>query len=91
MLAAEKVEGADKLLKLQIEVGEEKRQLVAGIALHYTPEQIVGKTIVIVANLKPAKIRGVESQGMLLCASIGDQMKLITVDGELPATGAVVK
>jgi methionyl-tRNA synthetase len=91
VLQAEKVEGADKLLKLQIEVGEEKRQLVAGIALHYTPEQVVGKTIVIVANLKPAKIRGVESQGMLLCASIGDQLKLITVDGELPASGAVVK
>ena len=91
VLAAEKVEGADKLLKLQIEVGEEKRQLIAGIALHYTPEQVVGKTIIIVANLKPAKIRGVESQGMLLCASIGDQLKLITVDGELPATGAVVK
>ena len=91
VLAAEKVEGADKLLKLQIEVGEEKRQLVAGIALHYTPEQVVGKTIVIVANLKPAKIRGVESQGMLLCASIGDQLKLITVDGDLPASGAVVK
>jgi methionyl-tRNA synthetase len=91
VLSAEKIEGADKLLKLQIEVGEEKRQLVAGIALHYTPEQVVGKTIVIVANLKPAKIRGVESQGMLLCASIGDQLKLITVDGELPASGAVVK
>ena len=91
VLQAEKVEGADKLLKLQIEVGEEKRQLIAGIALHYTPEQVVGKTIVIVANLKPAKIRGVESQGMLLCASIGDQLKLITVDGELPASGAVVK
>jgi len=91
VLAAEKVEGADKLLKLQIEVGEEKRQLVAGIALHYTPEQVVGKTIVIVANLKPAKIRGVESQGMLLCASMGDQLKLITVDGDLPASGATVK
>jgi methionyl-tRNA synthetase len=91
VLEAEKVEGADKLLKLQIEVGDEKRQLIAGIALHYTPEQVVGKTIVIVANLKPAKIRGVESQGMLLCASIGDQLKLITVDGELPASGAVVK
>jgi methionyl-tRNA synthetase len=91
VLAAEKVEGADKLLKLQIEVGEENRQLVAGIALHYTPEQVVGKTIVIVANLKPAKIRGVESQGMLLCASIGDQLKLITVDGDLPASGAIVK
>jgi len=91
ILEAEKVEGADKLLKLQVEVGEEKRQLVAGIAQHYTPGEVVGKIIVIVANLKPAKIRSVESQGMLLCASIGDQLKLITVDGDLPASGAVVK
>ena len=91
VLSAEKVEGADKLLKLQIEVGEEKRQLVAGIAQHYTPEQVTGKTIVIVANLKPAKIRGVESQGMLLAASVGDRLRLITVDGELPSSGAVVK
>lgn len=91
ILEAEKVEGADKLLKLQVEVGEEKRQLIAGIAQHYSPEEVVGKTIVIVANLKPAKIRGVESQGMLLAASVGDQLRLITVDGELPATGAAVK
>lgn len=91
VLSAEKVEGADKLLKLQIEVGEEKRQLVAGIAQHYTPEEVVGKTIVIVANLKPAKIRGVESQGMLLAASVGDRLRLVTVDGELPSSGAVVK
>ena len=91
VLEAEKVEGADKLLKLQVEVGDEKRQLVAGIARYYSAEEVVGKTIVIVANLKPAKIRGVESQGMLLCASIGDHLKLITVDGELPATGALVK
>ncbi|MBI9021054.1 MAG: methionine--tRNA ligase [Verrucomicrobia bacterium] len=91
VLEAEKVEGADKLLRLQIEVGDEKRQLVAGIAQHYSAEEVIGKTIVIVANLKPAKIRGVESQGMLLCASVGDQLKLITVDGELPFSGAVVK
>ncbi len=91
ILEAEKVEGADKLLKLQVEVGDEKRQLIAGIAQHYSAEEVVGKIIVIVANLKPAKIRGVESQGMLLCASVGDQLKLVTVDGELPATGAAVK
>jgi len=91
VLEAEKVEGADKLLKLQVEVGDEKRQLIAGIAQHYSAEEVIGKTIIIVANLKPAKIRGVESQGMLLCASIGDQLKLITVDGELPSSGAVVK
>jgi methionyl-tRNA synthetase len=91
ILEAEKVEGADKLLKLQVEVGEEKRQLIAGIAQHYSAEDVIGKIIVIVANLKPAKIRGVESQGMLLCASVGDCLKLITVDGDLPSTGAAVK
>ena len=69
VLAAEKVEKADKLLKLQIEVGSEKRQIIAGIAKNYTPEEMVGKKIIIVANLEPAVIRGVESNGMLLAAT----------------------
>ncbi len=90
VLEAEKVAGADKLLKLQIQVGEERRQIVAGIALSYAPEQIVGKTVVVVANLKPARIRGVESNGMLLAASVGDQLRVVTVEGELPP-GATVK
>ncbi len=90
VLEAEKIEGADKLLKLQVDLGAEKRQLVAGIALHYQPEELVGKTIVVVANLKPAKLRGVESQGMLLAASIGDTLKLVTVDGDI-GPGAAVK
>ena len=64
--AAEKVEGADKLLKLQIALGSEQRQIVAGIAEHYSTDEIVGKTVIVVANLKPAMIRGVESNGMLL-------------------------
>ncbi len=68
VLKAEKVEKADKLLRLEIQLGAEQRQIVAGIAKHYTPEQIVGKTIVVVANLQPAKIRGLESNGMLLAA-----------------------
>ena len=85
VLKAEKVEGADKLLKLQIEVGPETRQLIAGVAQFYTPEEIVGKTIVIVSNLQPAKIRGVESQGMLLAAKSGKTLKLVTVDGDLPS------
>ena len=89
ILEAERIEGADKLLKLQIDVGGEKRQLVAGIAKHYTPEEAVGKTIVIIANLKPAKLRGVESQGMLLAAFSGDQLKLLTTDGELPSGSAI--
>ncbi len=90
IVQAERVEGADKLLKLQIDVGGERRQIVAGIAQHYDPVVLPGKTIVVVANLKPAKIRGIESNGMLLAASAGKAMKLVTVDGELPS-GAVVK
>ena len=85
VLTAERVEGADKLLKLSIEVGNEKRQLVAGVAQYYTPEEMVGKTIVIVANLKPAVIRGVESAGMLLAAKSGKKLALVTVEGDLPS------
>ncbi len=91
VLEAEKVEGADKLLKLQVEVGDETRQLIAGIAQHYRADQVLGKTVVIVANLKPAKIRGIESQGMLLAASHGNQLRLVTLDGDLPGSGAAVK
>ncbi len=90
VLEAEAIEGADKLLKLQVDLGEEKRQVVAGIALHYKPEELVGKTIVVVANLKPAKLRGEKSEGMLLAASIGDTLKLVTVEGEI-GPGASVK
>jgi methionyl-tRNA synthetase len=89
VLEAEKIEGADKLLKLQVKVGDEKRQLVAGVAEFYKPEEIVGKSIVIVANLKPAKIRGVESQGMLLAAKDGKNLKLITVDGDIGSGSSV--
>jgi methionyl-tRNA synthetase len=90
VLEAEKVEGADKLLRLQIDVGGQKRQLVAGIALFYKPEEVVGRTIVIVANLKPAKIRGIESCGMLLAAKDGKTLKLIAVDGGEFQSGASV-
>jgi len=90
VVSAEKVEGADKLLKLRIEVGSEQRQIVAGIARAYEPETLTGKTIVIVANLKPARIRGVESNGMLLAASDGDSLRLVTIDGEIPS-GSPVK
>ncbi len=89
VIKAERIEGADKLLKLQIEIGKEVRQLVAGVAQYYTPEEITGKIIVVVANLKPAKIRGVESQGMLLAAKDGKDLKLITVDGPF-VSGATV-
>lgn len=69
---------ADKLLVLKIDLGGEERHLVAGIKTHYTPEELVGKQIVIVANLQPARLRGVESQGMLLAASDGERVILLT-------------
>ncbi len=81
VLAAEKVAGADKLLKLRISLGDEERQIIAGIARHYSPEQLIGQRIVVVANLQPAKIRGEESRGMLLAAEGKDgRLVLATVD-----------
>ncbi|MBD3289515.1 methionine--tRNA ligase [candidate division KSB1 bacterium] len=82
VLEAEKVEKTDKLMKLKIQVGSETRQIVAGIAQQYTPEQLVGKSIIVVANLEPAKIRGIESNGMLLAARSADQddLALLTVE-----------
>lgn len=90
VLEAEKVEGADKLLKLKLEMGNEIRQVVSGIAKYYTPEEMVGKHIIMVANLKPVKLRGIESQGMILAASNEKDLVLATVD-KLIDTGARVK
>ena len=85
VLKAEKAENSDKLLKLQLEVGDEVRQIVSGIAEYYAPEAIIGKTIVLVANLKPAVIRGIESNGMLLAAKKGKKLTLVTLDGDMPS------
>ncbi len=86
ILEAEKVKKSKKLLKLQIDLGYEQRQIVAGIAQYYTPEDIVGKTIVVVANLKPAKLMGIESQGMLLAVNTtGGELRLVIPDGEVGA------
>lgn len=90
IIEAEAVSGADRLLKLKVRVGKNTRQLVAGIARHYKPEDIVGKLVVIVANLEPATIRGVESQGMILAASRGKKLTLVTTDdGEVPSGSRV--
>lgn len=89
VIACEKVEKADKLLKLTLKVGEETRTVVSGIAKHYTPEQMVGKRVVLVANLKPRAMRGIESQGMILCASEGDKLVLVTPESAI-ASGAEV-
>lgn len=71
---------ADRLYLINIEVGEEKKQIVAGIRLHYSSNELVGKKVVVVNNLEPAMIRGVESQGMLLAANDGNQVVLLTPD-----------
>lgn len=82
---------ADKLLLLQVEVGEETKQIVAGIRQHYTPEQLVGKLIVIVNNLQPAMLRGEASNGMLLAATSEEKVILLTADDPSCVSGAKIK
>ncbi len=84
VMAAEPVPKAKKLLRLQVDLGEEQRQLVAGLAQHYAPEELVGKTVVIVANLSPAVIRGVESQGMLLAVEGEEGLAILTPEKPVP-------
>lgn len=83
IIAAQKVPKADRLLQLTVKAPEE-RTIVAGIAEYYQPEQLVGKKVIIVANLKPAKLKGILSQGMVLAAKAGDRLVLSTVDGDIP-------
>jgi methionyl-tRNA synthetase len=89
IIAAEKVEKADKLLKLEVDLGFEKRTIVSGIALHFKPEEIVGKQVVVVANLAPRKMRGIESNGMILMAEDAGKLKFINPD-EATANGSSV-
>ncbi len=86
VVKAEKVEKADKLLHLTVDVGGEERSIVSGIAKFYTPEEMVGKEVVIIANLAPAKLRGIESQGMILCAEDKDG-KVVIVSPEVAVGG----
>jgi methionyl-tRNA synthetase len=90
VVEASAIEGADRLLRLVVDLGGETRQLVAGIKKTYAPENLVGKHIVVVANLKPAQLRGVESRGMLLAASTDDGPILATFEKEV-APGSKVK
>lgn len=90
VISAELVPKADKLLKLQLDLGYEKRQVVSGIAKFYKPEELAGRKVICVTNLKPVKLRGELSQGMILAASQGDQLTLATVPDEMP-NGAIVK
>ena len=84
ILEVEDVAGKDKLYRLQVDLGGEQRQLVAGVKPYYTKEELQGKTIVMIANLAPAKIAGIESQGMLLAVKAGDgSYGLLTTDKEV--------
>jgi methionyl-tRNA synthetase len=85
VLTAERVPKSKKLIKLTLDLGYEQRTLAAGIAEAYEPEALVGKTVVIVANLKPAKLMGIESNGMVLAASIDGEPSLLSVDAGVPA------
>jgi methionine--tRNA ligase beta chain len=84
VLKAERVEGTDKLLKMQIDIGTEQRQIVAGIAQEYSVEELIGKNIMVIVNLQPAKIRGVESRGMLLAANLDGTAVLAVFDKTVP-------
>jgi methionyl-tRNA synthetase len=88
--SAESHPDADRLLVLKVSLGEEERQVVAGIREHYSPEELVGKTVVLVSNLEPATIRGVESQGMILAASLDNTMTVLVPDRPIPP-GAIVR
>jgi methionine--tRNA ligase beta chain len=90
VVAAEPHPNADRLLVLRVDLGGVERQIVAGIRAHYDPAALVGTQVVVVANLEPAKLRGVESQGMLLAASADGKLAVVRPDGPMPA-GATVR
>lgn len=90
VLAAEPVLGSDKLLRLSIDVGGETRQIISGIGRQYSPELLLGRSIVIVANLEPRIIMGLESQGMIVAASDGDLISILMPDKDI-ASGSSIK
>lgn len=90
VIAAERVPKTDKLIKLQVKIGDEERTIVSGIAQHYEPENLIGKNVIVIANLKPAKLRGIESRGMVLAAS-DSEGNLVLADAPGIASGSKVK
>ena len=89
--SAEKVEKADKLLKLQVDLGFETRTIVSGIAQHFTPESLLHKQVIVVANLAPRKMRGIESQGMILTAEQPDGKLILVNPDALTVNGSTVR
>ena len=88
--SAEKIKGSKKLLKMMVDLGTETRQLVAGIAAEYSPDDLVGRQIVVVTKLQPAKLMGVESNGMILAASVDGKPVLLSLSAPVP-NGTIVK
>jgi methionine--tRNA ligase beta chain len=83
IIEAEKVEGSDKLLKLQIDLGEEKRQILAGIGKTYTPEELINKTVIVIINLEPRMLMGLESQGMVLAVKDNNNLSVLVPEKEI--------
>ncbi|HEY0731683.1 MAG TPA: methionine--tRNA ligase subunit beta [Chitinophagaceae bacterium] len=91
ILSAEKVQKADKLLKLEVDLGFEKRVIVSGIAQHFSPESLINKQVIVVANLAPRKMRGIESQGMILTAEQPDGRLILVNPDDITVNGSTVK
>lgn len=85
IIEAERVNNSEKLLKLVVDLGQEKRQIVAGIGREYSEKELIGKKIVIVANLEPKKLMGIESQGMLLAADFGGKPIILVPEKDVPS------
>jgi len=83
VIEAERVEGSDKLLKLQIDLGEEKRQILAGIGKSYTPEELINKTLIVIINLEPRMLMGFESQGMVLAVKDNNNLSVLVPEKEI--------
>ena len=87
VIESEKIEKSNKLLKLKVKIGSEERQIVSGISEHYKPEELIGRLVIVVSNLKPSKLMGVKSEGMLLAAKSDGELRIVTVDDETDRTG----
>lgn len=89
VIKVDKIAGSEKLLKLEVDFGEEKRQILAGIAQYYSPEEIEGKSFTFVTNLEPRKLMGLESQGMMLCADVEGKPVCLAPISDVPAGSKV--
>ena len=83
IISAEEVEGSNKLIKMKVDIGDEERQIVAGISKYYSLDELTNKTVIVLINLEPRKIIGIESQGMLLASIDGDEVSLLQTDKEM--------